>query len=715
MISIGQVLQNRYRIDARLGHGGMGAVFRAYDVSLDVACVVKEMLPPEDPSLAEKFVEQFHREAKTLAKLQHPNLPRVTNYFVEEGGYYLVMDLVDGVDLQQLIGTHGLPEATVLDYADQLLDVLTYIHEQGVVHRDIKPANVIVKPDGQIMLVDFGLAKVLNFDGNNLTLTSLHGVGTPQYAPPEQYTGGTDQRSDIYALGATLYQALTGCIPPSATDQMAGVTALQPPHKLTANVSSNTEHVILKAMDLRLDGRWQSAAEMRKALTGATHSRPPSTHLPTPLQSETVVLPEPIQPAAPTPAPAPVPAAPPTSAPASAPRTVPYSPARQARSVPPWVFAGVVVLVLLAIAFVVIQLIIKPAPVMVAASTPTQSMTLVASAQTATLEASAHSGTASPQTPMPSAGTPTGATATSEIAGVLIEATPTASEAAADTPTSISTSTPPATATDTSTPTSMPAATSTPIPHAPSYEPTSTPVIMTLNLARGVSLQLVDVPAGPFLMGSANSDPNAYGDEKPQQKLFLDDFWIGKYEVTNLQYSIFAKATGLSWNYPSGKDNYPAQGVSWANAVAFCAWASKVTSRNVRLPTEAEWEKAARGTDGRLYPWGNEPPNSKLLNYYMNVGSTTPVGQYSPAGDSPYGASDMAGNIWEWTSSLYKPYPYKADDGREDPTLSGERVLRGGGVYFGAPYVRSAYRHHFGLVPFDLRLDEDGLRVAVSP
>ena len=217
---------------------------------------------------------------------------------------------------------------------------------------------------------------------------------------------------------------------------------------------------------------------------------------------------------------------------------------------------------------------------------------------------------------------------------------------------------------------------------------------LVLTFAPGVTLDLVRVPAGAFLMGSTDADKSASGDEKPQHKVKLDEYLIGKYEVTNEQYAAYAKAKGLSWTMPQGKGKHPVVSVSWDDAVAFCAWVSQTSGRRVQLPTEAQWEKAARGTDGRIYPWGNEAPNANLANFNQNVKDTTEVGKYSPAGDSPYGLADMAGNVWEWTSSLYKGYPYKADDGREEQNSRDARVLRGGAFGLVASLVRCANRYH---------------------
>ncbi|MCU0485842.1 MAG: bifunctional serine/threonine-protein kinase/formylglycine-generating enzyme family protein [Anaerolineales bacterium] len=219
---------------------------------------------------------------------------------------------------------------------------------------------------------------------------------------------------------------------------------------------------------------------------------------------------------------------------------------------------------------------------------------------------------------------------------------------------------------------------------------------LILELASGVTMELVRVPAGEFLMGSdTTKDKDAEDDETPQHKLYLPEYLIGKYPVTVAQYAAFVKATGHKSQAHSDvqkKGNHPVTMVSWDDALAFCQWASKQTVRNVRLPSEAEWEKAARGTDGRIWPWGDQEPDEMRCNFGMNVKDTTPVGKYSPLGDSPYGCVDMSGNVWEWTSSLYKLYPYNPQDGREDTKVSETRVLRGGSFYYARGDARCAFR-----------------------
>jgi eukaryotic-like serine/threonine-protein kinase len=204
---------------------------------------------------------------------------------------------------------------------------------------------------------------------------------------------------------------------------------------------------------------------------------------------------------------------------------------------------------------------------------------------------------------------------------------------------------------------------------------------------------MVYVQAGKFTMGS-----NSYDDEKPIHKVTLHAYWIDQTEVTNALYVKCVDAgvcqppsspassmrSGLYYGNPEFND-YPVIHVDWNKAKTYCKWAGR------RLPTEAEWEKAARGTDERTYPWGNDSPTNDLLNFNGSVGDTTQVGTY-PNGASPYGAYDMAGNVWEWVSSMYQPYPYSATDGREDLSANGSRVLRGGAWDHNDYLVRSVSR-----------------------
>lgn len=266
LLERGALLNNRYRIVEILGQGGMGSVYRAVDENLGVEVAVKDNL-----FTTEDYARQFRREAVILATLRHTNLPRVTDHFVIEGqGQYLVMDYIEGEDLRQRmdrLGTLNDEEVTIIGAA--ICDALTYLASCSppIVHRDIKPGNVRITPDGHIFLVDFGLAKDLK--AQQTTTTGARAM-TPGYSPPEQYgTARTDQRSDIYSLGATLYAALTGVIPEDALSRAVDHVELTQIRRFNAKASRRLATVIEKALDIRPDGRYQSADEFKSALLNA--------------------------------------------------------------------------------------------------------------------------------------------------------------------------------------------------------------------------------------------------------------------------------------------------------------------------------------------------------------------------------------------------------------------------------------------------------------
>jgi serine/threonine-protein kinase len=253
----------------------MGAVYKAEDVVLEGRmCAVKEMwtdanVPSGD---LEQVQEQFRREASVLARLDHPNLPKVSDYFTQENRDYLVMDYVPGKDLKELMdeaisGNGHLSERQVIGWAEQILDALEYLHTQDspVLHRDIKPANIKLTPSGTIKLVDFGLVKLMAPDEER-TVTVLQGRGTAQYTPLEQYggdTGHTDVRSDIYSLGATLYHLLTNHPPVDAKTRFLEPQTFQTPRNLNSTLSLRVERAILHAIEMHPDDRPASVAELR--------------------------------------------------------------------------------------------------------------------------------------------------------------------------------------------------------------------------------------------------------------------------------------------------------------------------------------------------------------------------------------------------------------------------------------------------------------------
>jgi formylglycine-generating enzyme required for sulfatase activity len=251
-------------------------------------------------------------------------------------------------------------------------------------------------------------------------------------------------------------------------------------------------------------------------------------------------------------------------------------------------------------------------------------------------------------------------------------------------------------------------------------------VVTKVNPADGKVM--VRVPAGAFQMGTSAAQAadlarqfdlatGLPAEESPQATLSLPEFYMDQTPVTNAEYKKFVDAhpawpvprlenslaASYNWDkaartFPTGRDQYPAVLVTWHDAAAYCQWAGG------RLPTEAEWEKAARGRDGRIWPWGNTWDATRLNSVEGRIGDATPVGHF-PAGASPYGALDMAGNVWQWTSSLDRAYPYNPADGREDPAASGMRVTRGGAWLLGAVADRTAMRNRF---------DPNGLSLSIG-
>jgi len=224
--------------------------------------------------------------------------------------------------------------------------------------------------------------------------------------------------------------------------------------------------------------------------------------------------------------------------------------------------------------------------------------------------------------------------------------------------------------------------------------------VRTIELGNRVIMEFVYVPAGEFWMGADESDLDAYEDEKPKHNVYLDAYWIGKYPVTNQQYACFIKETKhrtpdhwKNGQIPNNKEDHPVVHVYWNDAVAFTEWLSQKCNKKIKLPTEAQWEKAARGTDDRKYPWGNEDPNVNMLNFNENIGDTTPVGSF-PLGECPYGARDMAGNVWEWMADWYDDECYNVSPPKNptSPTSGVYRALRGGSWYVNERLVRSSYR-----------------------
>lgn len=275
----GSVLNNRYRIQGQLGKGGMGAVFLAFDETLHLNVAVKQNL-----NLSPESERQFLREARLLATLRHPNLPRVTDYFVLESNQYLVMDYVEGEDLHTVASRRPPTAHEAVSWAVAVCDALEYLHSRQppIIHRDVKPSNLKLHPEGSVVLVDFGIAKEAS---QGQTSTGARGL-TPGFSPPEQYGGTrTDARSDQYALAATVYTLLTGRAPADSIERMLNKEHLIPVRSLNPSVPVHVEEALQRALALEQEARFPDIATFREVLRGAvpasTVAAPKPTSTPT--------------------------------------------------------------------------------------------------------------------------------------------------------------------------------------------------------------------------------------------------------------------------------------------------------------------------------------------------------------------------------------------------------------------------------------------------
>lgn len=275
----GDILKERYRIKRFISRGGMGSIYQADDLRLEGRlCAIKEVrLDPSLPAdTKHQTREQFQREANVLARLDHPNLPKVSDIFTEDKSDFLVMDYVPGKDLRTLMiearqRKEFLPERQVLAWAKQITNALIFLHSQKppILHRDIKPSNLKLTPNDVVKLVDFGLVKILSTD--DATITIVQGRGTALYTPLEQYggdTGHTDARSDIYALGATLYHLLTNTPPKEARERFLHPDRVVHMREINPDISPRTERAVEWALSLHPDHRPESMIQFQDALMG---------------------------------------------------------------------------------------------------------------------------------------------------------------------------------------------------------------------------------------------------------------------------------------------------------------------------------------------------------------------------------------------------------------------------------------------------------------
>ena len=268
---IGQSL-GRYHILEQLGEGGMATVYKAYDTRLETDVAVKVIRTENLPQNGiERALKRFEREAKSLAKLTHPNIVKVTDYGEYDGKPFLVMPYLPGGTLKQLLNGTPMPWQDVCRLMLPIAQALEYAHEQGLIHRDVKPSNILLTEKGLPMLGDFGIAKILELDETTALTGTGMGVGTPEYMAPEQWTGKTVAQSDIYSLGIVLYELVTGRKPyqadtPAAILLKQATDPLPRPRKFAPNLPELVERVLFKALAKTLGERYQNAGDFAAAL-----------------------------------------------------------------------------------------------------------------------------------------------------------------------------------------------------------------------------------------------------------------------------------------------------------------------------------------------------------------------------------------------------------------------------------------------------------------
>jgi serine/threonine protein kinase len=278
-LPLGTEVRGRYRTLTTVGRGGVGTVYKVADVLYGNTYALKELANPSHSAR-----KQFENEAQWLEGLNHNNIPKVREFFEWEGRVYLVMDFVDGENLEQMLARQGgrpLPEAQVIAWTLPICDALHYLHSQQppILHRDVKPANIIVTPTGHPVLVDLGIAKE-HLPGAGLTATFVKKAGTEGYAPPEQYiaAGKTGPWSDVYGMGATLYELLTGTVPPTAVERVALDSPMLRPRTLNASISAYADEAVTRALALRPADRFQSMLDLARALRGESRPSAPSLY-----------------------------------------------------------------------------------------------------------------------------------------------------------------------------------------------------------------------------------------------------------------------------------------------------------------------------------------------------------------------------------------------------------------------------------------------------
>lgn len=646
---IGRLVENKYRLDSILGTGGMGTVFCAMRVKLGDRVAIK-ILHPELTRDAEA-AERFYREAQMAARVKHPNAINIFDVGVTDDDlHFIVMDFFDGDSLRQIIKRQDAPDLKfIATVAAQICSALDEAHRQGITHRDVKPDNVLVAQVFgriQIKVLDFGIAKLLDKSASNLTMTGSV-MGTPQYMSPEQCMGDElDHRADIYSVGVMLYEMLCGRVPFNAanpnTIAVQHVQKAPPPMLECSVVTPEIERVVMRALEKNPDRRQQTAGNLAYELDLAVSQ---SLGISTPITIDSVAL---------------------KKAAIDLPKRAEAVPARA-----------------------------TPAASAVAdtnANQPTQVNRIAFESGRQTPFAFAPSG-AQPKTArnIPVRAIAVTAAAMLILAGIggggWIFFGDSKKDGAAKN----------AGAANESKQNAAQAESKRETAASESGEETKEYNIKNSSPSAPPEAppSMVYVSGGSFTMGGDRYVFDGKDFVSPPHEAAVKPFFMDAYEVTCENYKKFIDATNYQspkgWsgnNFPVGKARFPVTDVDWDAANAYAKWAGK------RLPTEAEWEFAARGTDGRLYSWGKDweagMANAEKVNWGMVA-----VGSYK--GASPFGIYDMVGNAWEWTATTLEPYPNGTMPDIDAAKNIERKIIRGGSWESDRRSATATYRGFYGV------------------
>jgi len=598
---IGQRLGD-YEIVSSLGKGSFGSVWKAK--AGDGTPVAIKVLNPQVLD-NQKVVKKFFHEAMILAKLDHPGITQLMEFFPDGDNYAIVVEYVEGVELKRVLQKQAglLPFDIAFKIAKQTLEAFHYAHENGVLHRDIKPGNIMIDNQGNAKIMDFGIAKMSSTASHDTAASML----SVHYTPPERFDQSQeiDARSDIYSLGLVFYEMFAGWRPFAATEtsqiMFCHLNEIpEPPSRFAADLPPAISSAIQRALEKDPEDRFADFGEFAMAMEPGGAEVDDATVL---TDDDMTVLIDHIEGL-------PTPTAPPA--------TEPPLPKKKSSM-------GIVIGIICAV--------------------------LIAGAAAGYFVLSRNGDKQPPDK-------------SGSVTGEVGPSGPTNSKGFVE-----------------------------------RVHPTD-------------NAKMIFIPTGKFTMGS-----DKYSAEKPVQTVLLDDYWIDKHLVTNEQFQKFVdaakhvtdaekdgagmvrigrrwkKVEGANWRMPDGltsidgREDHPVSQISFNDALKYCQWIKK------ELPTEAQWEKAARGPEGNEYPWGNQEPNDTMANFDNLIGTTSPVTSYEK-GQSPFGAFDMAGNVYQWTADWYGTGERPA----QNPTgaVEGkEKVIKGGSFIEGIESLRSANRDRY--------------------